>query len=108
MFTILGRDFVFLIAETLTEFVEDLAGIDELYFALALCAFVLGQYPDVGGDPGVVEQAYRQGNDGLDEVLFEQPSADLALTGGYSTGVEWTAVLDDGGPAVLGIHLVDG
>ena len=49
---------------------EDLAGIDELYFALALCALVLGQYPNIGGDPGVVEQVHRQGNDRLNEVLF--------------------------------------
>ena len=108
MFPIIRGDLVLLLAEALTQFVEDLASIDELHFAFALCPLVLGEYPDVGSDPGVVEQVYRQGNDRLDEVLFQQPPADLALTGGYSTGVERTAVLDDGGPAALGIHLVYG
>ena len=44
------------------------------------CAgLAVGQHPDIGGDAGVVEHVQRQGDDGFEPVVLDDPAADIAL-----------------------------
>lgn len=55
--------------------------------------------PDVRGDPGVVEELGREGDDGLQPVVFDDPPADLALPRAGVPGEERGPVEDDGDAA---------
>ena len=54
--------------------------IDELDLALALRRLTVRQHPDVGGNAGVVEELFRQGDDGFEPVVLQNPAANFALT----------------------------
>ena len=56
----------------------------------------VGQHPDVGGDAGVVEELLRQGDDGFQPVVLQNPAADFALAAAGIAGEERRAVHDDG------------
>ncbi len=105
-FTVLGCDLVALVAQGFAQLVRDSGGVDELHLAATLLVLVLGQDPDVGGDAGVVEQVSRQRDDGFDQVIFEQPTTDLALPGSSTSIEQGATVLDNGGASHLRIHLV--
>ena len=53
--------------------------VDQLHLAPAMLGLTVGQHPHVGGDAGVVEQVERQGDDGLQPVVLDDPAADVAL-----------------------------
>ena len=57
-----------------------MAGIDQLHFPFSVVRFAVGQYPDVGSDTGVVEQVERQGNNGLQPIVFDDPATDITFT----------------------------
>jgi len=57
------------------------------------------QHPYVGGDAGVVEDVERQGDDGLQPVVLDDPSPDVALTLPGVSGEQGTSVVDLGDPA---------
>ncbi len=67
----------------------------------------VGQHPDVGSDAGVVEEVERQGDDGLQPVVLDQPTADVALALAGVAGEQGGAVVDLGDAAAqfgLGVH----
>ena len=41
--------------------------------------FPVGDDPEVGGDPGVVEHLLREGDDGFKPIGFDDPASDLRL-----------------------------
>jgi hypothetical protein len=59
----------------------------------------VGEHPDVGGDAGVVEQVERQGDDGLQPIVLDDPAADVALALAGVAGEEGRTVVDLGDAA---------
>ena len=59
----------------------------------------LREHPDVGGDAGVVEHVERQGDDGLQPVVLDDPAADVALALAGVAGEERRAVVHLGDAA---------
>ena len=59
----------------------------------------VAEHPDVGGDAGVVEHVERQGDDGLQPVVLDDPAADVALALPGVAGEERAAVVDLGDTA---------
>jgi len=76
---VVGRQLTVFLAEVFAERLEPLGRVDELDLALAVVGLAVGQHPDVGGDAGVIEEVERQGDDGLEPVVFDDPAADIAL-----------------------------
>ena len=68
-----------LVAKGLAALLEALAGINQLHLALTLRTLVLGDHPDVSGNARVVEQVGGQLHDGLQPVVVEQITTDVAL-----------------------------
>ena len=96
---VLGRELAVLLAEVLAQRLEPLGGVDELHLALAVRGLPVGQHPDVGGDAGVVEEVERQGDDGFEPVVLDEPAADVALALAGVAGEERRAVVDLGDAA---------
>ena len=88
-----------LLAQVLAQRLEPLRGVDELHLALAVLGLAVGQHPDVGGDAGVVEHVERQGDDGLQPVVLDDPAADVALALAGVAGEERRAVVHLGDAA---------
>jgi hypothetical protein len=78
------------------------AGVDQHDFSLAVFGFVFAEHDDDAGGAGVVEEVVGQEDDAVDEVLFDEPFADVAFlvfvfaaaAAGDGSGVE-----NDGGTA---------
>ena len=49
---------------------------------------LVGKYPDVGGDTGVVEDVVRELNDGLHQIAFHQMPTDVAFSAAGISGEE--------------------
>ena len=88
-----------LLAEVAPQRHVPFGGVDELDLAPALFIFAVGEHPDVGGDAGVVEHVLRQGDDGLQPVVLDDPAADIALALTGVAGEERRAVVDLGDAA---------
>jgi len=54
-------------------------GIISCNLAPAVFWLTVREHPDVSGDAGVVEQVQREGDDGLQPIALNDPSADVAL-----------------------------
>ncbi len=85
--------FAVLLAKVAAQRLEPLRCVDQLHAAFAVFGFLVGQYPDVGGDAGVVEDVERQGDDGLQPVVFQYPAADVALALARVAGEQCRAVM---------------
>ena len=64
--------------------------------ASALFRLTVGDQPDVGVDAGVVEELIRQGDDGVEPIVFDDPAADVGRAGAGVAGKQRRAVEDDG------------
>ena len=85
-------------------------GIDQLNFAFAFGAFVVVEYPDVGGNTGVVKQLIRQSDNGFQPVVFDNPLADIAFAVACLPGKQRRAVEDNADAAAAmfaWLHLGD-
>ncbi len=105
---VVGGEFAVLPAKVLAERLELLRGVNELYVALVMFGLAVGEHPDVGGDAGVVEGVQRQGDDGFEPVVFDQPAADVALALPGVAGEGCRAMVDLGNAAArrcVVIHL---
>ncbi len=54
----------------------------------------VGEHPNVGGNAGVVEKVERQGNNGFQPVIFDEPAADVAFALSGIAGEKRTAVVN--------------
>ena len=100
---------VALVVQAFLHLPEEAGAVDELDLALAVGMLGVVEDPDVGGDAGVEEHVGRQRDDGLDEVVLQQPLADVGWPGAGASVEQGRAVHDDPDPAaaVLGCpHLV--
>ena len=73
------REFAVFLAEILAEGLEPLSSVDELNLAFAVFGLAVGEHPDVSGDAGVIEKVEREGDDGFDPIVFNEPAADVAF-----------------------------
>jgi hypothetical protein len=78
-FDVVRGEFAVLFTEVFAQRLEPLGGIDELDLALAVLRLAVGEHPDVGGDAGVVEEIERQGDNGFEPVILDDPAADIAF-----------------------------
>ena len=90
------RDLVALVAQGLTHFLEKTRGVHELNPALTTGGFTVGHNPQVGVDAGVVEELVRQGHNGFEPVVLNDPAPDFALARTGTAGKERRAVEDNG------------
>ncbi len=88
-----------LLAQVLAQGPVPSGGVDQLHLALAMRGLAVGEHPDVGGDAGVVEHVERQGDDGLQPVVLDDPTADVALALPGVAGEERTAIVHLGDAA---------
>ncbi|MNH47810.1 hypothetical protein D3C76_631610 [compost metagenome] len=65
-----------------------IAGVNQQHLALTLGRFVVGEYPDIGGNAGVVKHIGGQGHQRIQQVVFEDITADLTLATASPTGKE--------------------
>ena len=86
-------------AQVLAQRLEPLGGVDELHLAPAVRRLAVAEHPDIGRDAGVVEHVERQGDDGLQPVVLDDPAADVALALSGVAGEERTAVVHLGDAA---------
>ena len=70
-------------------------GVDELNLAAAHGPFAVRNHPDVGRDSRVVEELLGQRDQGFEQVVLEDPAANLALAAAGVAGEERRAVHDD-------------
>ena len=61
---------------------------------LAGLVLPVGEDPEVGGDAGVVEELFGQGDDGLQPVVLDDPAADFTFAGTGVAGEERRSVED--------------
>jgi hypothetical protein len=71
--------------------------VDELNLILAGFGFLVGQHPNIRADASAEEDIGRQGDNGLDVVIFQQPAADLAFALAGVADEQWRTGQDDGG-----------
>ena len=96
-------------AEVLAHLGPERGAVDELDEAFAVGVLGVVEDPDVGGDAGVEEHVGRQRDDRLDQVVLQQPPADVGRAGLGGAVEQRRAVHDDAGPAAAvlgGAHLV--
>ena len=85
----------------------DAGGINQLHIALAFRALVLGQNPDIGGNTRVVKQVGGQCDNGFQQILFQNPAANLAFARCRTARKQRAAILDNSRTANLVVHLVN-
>ena len=54
-------------------------GVDELDLAFAFFLLPVGDHPDEGADPGIVEHLFRKCHDGFQPVVLDDPAPYFAL-----------------------------
>ena len=71
--------FAVLLAHVLAQRPEPRGRVDQLHLAAPVARLAVGQHPDIGGDAGVVEHAQRQGDDGFQPVILDDPAPHIAF-----------------------------
>ncbi|KAF0137543.1 MAG: hypothetical protein FD152_401 [Xanthobacteraceae bacterium] len=71
--------FAVLLAEVLAQWPEPRGRVDQLHLAAPVDRFAVRQHPDIGGDAGVVEHVERQGDDGFQPVVLDDPAPHIAF-----------------------------
>jgi len=100
------RQLTVLLAEVLAQRLVPLRGVDQLHASAATLRLTIGDHPDVRRDAGVVEHVQRQGDDGFEPVVLDDPATDVALALARVPREQRTAVVDLGYPAAeLGVAL---
>ena len=67
----------------------------EMNLTFAFRAFILGKYPNIGGNTCVIEKIGGQSNNRFNEITFKQPAANLAFTGCSTACEQRASVFDD-------------
>src|SRR5262249_38703086 len=88
-------DLAALVAEAAAHGDVEGAGVEKLDLTLTTFLLAVGNNPDVGANASVVEHLLRQGDDGFEPVVLNDPLADVALAGAGATGEEWRATEDN-------------
>ena len=76
-------------------------------FPFTLRTFIFGKHPDIGSDTCVVEKVYGQRDDCFNQVVFQHPAADLALTRSCTAGKQRAAIFNDSSTAEVVVHLIN-
>src|SRR6266566_2169431 len=86
---LLLADLATLVAEATAHGNVKLARVEELDLALAALLLAVGDDPDIGADPGVVEHLLGQGDEGFEPVVLDDPLADVALARTRAAREKW-------------------
>ena len=87
---------------------EQVDGIDELHLAASFRAFAVRDNPHIGGNARVVEELVGHGDDGIEPIVLDNPTADFTFARTRVTGEQRRTVEDNGQPRsalVGGRHL---
>ena len=87
---------VALVVEALLHLLEEARAVDQLHLASPLLRLAVGDEPDVGEDAGVVEKLVRQGDDGVEPVVLDDPAPDIGRAGPGIAAEQGRAIEDDG------------
>lgn len=71
--------FAVFLTEIFAQRAFDLRGVDELHLATTARLFAIGDNPNEGADAGVVETLFGHGDDGFEEVVFDEVAAEIAF-----------------------------
>ena len=93
-FDVVVRQLAVLFAEVLAQRFEPLGCVDKLDLPGAARRFPVGEHPYVSGDAGVVEHVQRQRDNGIQPVVFDQPTADVAFALAGVAGEKRRPVVD--------------
>lgn len=74
-----GGGFAVFLTEIFAQRTFDLCGVDELHLATTARLFAIGDNPNEGADAGVVETLFGHGDDGFEEVVFDEIAAEVAF-----------------------------
>ena len=96
LFDLVAGDFTPFVAQTFAHLNPVTGGVYELNPILSGLVLPVAQYPDVGADAGVVKQLLRQGDDGFEPVVLQNPAADFALAAARIAGKQRRAIHHDG------------
>ena len=88
-----------LVAEVLSQRLVPLRRVDELHFPPSVLGLAVAEHPDVRRDTGVVEHVERQGDNGFQPIILDDPSADVALALSGVAREEGAAIVHLGYPA---------
>ena len=105
---VLSRNFILLVADGFTQFMVNLGGVDELYFAFAFFALVFRENPNVSLNARVVEQIGRQSDNRFNKVTFQKPTANLTFARSGIAVKQRRAVFDNRRSAAKVVHFVHG
>ena len=94
----LERNLAALGAQALAQQGPERRGVDELDLAAPLGPFPVREHPDVGGDARVVEELLGQCYQRFEQIVLENPAANLTLTAAGVAGEERRPVHDDRHP----------
>ena len=73
--------------------------VDQLHLALSMSRLTVGQYPHIRRNASVVKHVERQGDDGLQPVVLDDPAADVALALTRVSCKQRAAIVDVGDAA---------
>src|SRR5262249_49947840 len=87
------------VAEAFFHLHPELAGVDELPLAFARFFLSVGEHPQVGENPGVIEELLGQSHDRLKPIVLDNPLTDVAFTAARVAGEKRRTIEYDGNAA---------
>lgn len=93
--SVFRADHISFIAQSFTHLLIETGTVDQTHLALSANLFTIGENPNVCGNSGVIEQLVRQANNGLQQIVFDDPAADLAFTTASIAGKHGRPIKDD-------------
>ena len=90
---VVGVGFAVFLAEVFAQGRLDGGGVDELHQAATSGLLAVGDDPYEGTDTGVIEVLFGHGNDGFQEVVLDDVSAQVTLSAASVSGAEARAVV---------------
>ena len=73
------RKFAIFISQVFPEFAVKLSGINQLNLSLAVRNLVVAEYPDLGGNSGIVKQVVGHLHDGFEPIVLDDVAANIAF-----------------------------
>ena len=92
-------EFAIFLAEIFAQRREPRAGVNQLRLALFFGRFAVRQHPDIGRNAGIVKQMFRQRDNRLQPVVFDDIAANVAFALPGVAGEERRAVMHFGDAA---------
>src|SRR5262249_1170556 len=89
-------EFVALVAKALFHLLEMPRTLDQLPLAAPVLRFAVSDQPQISVNARIVEKLIRQRDDGVEPIVLDDPTADIAFAGAGITGEQRRPVKDNG------------